>query len=126
VQISLRNNSSYSAKSPAVVVRFNGMSALRDRLGQHWKSLDRDEYGITSAQWDAEPMESVHGRAIRRLPPISFGELVFHDLSPSDPYHFTSIIFELLAEGYRRVVTLPVMVALPDREGQEIPMPLWL
>jgi hypothetical protein len=126
-QISLRNNSSYSARLPAVVVRLGGISSVRNTLTQHWQLLDTDTHGVTAIQWDAEPTESVHGQSIRRLPQIDFGELVFHDLSPSDTYHFTTVTFELLAEGYRRVVTLPTMVVLPDHPGhREFRQPLWL
>lgn len=115
-----RNNSSYSAKGPAVIVRLDGMSSVGNTL-THWQLLDTDAFGATAIQWDAEPTESVHGQSIRRLPQIDFGELVFH--RPN----YTSIVFELLAEGYRRIVTLSTEIVFSDHADKpHLPASLWL
>jgi hypothetical protein len=119
-QIRLRNYSSYSAKSPAVVIRFQGIWLRSPEgplgYGHHWYPLDNDDSlgvtRVTAVQWDAEPTESVHGYSVRRLPSVGFRRLLFNEEQSSSRSISPLISFELLAEGYRRVVTLPVKVGV--------------
>ena len=59
--------------------------------------------GYTEVQWDGGPTYSIHGYSTRRLPGLDFGDL-WHMLKDGQPL----LTFEILAEGYRKPVTLPV------------------
>ncbi len=115
-QISLRNVSYYSARSPAVVVRLQGLAAdeVERPDDSNWLAVDhRELFGITGVQWDAGPSNSVHGHSTRRLPPLDFGELRYDVKNGPSPH----IVLELLAEGYRRVVRIPVgLITLEDAD----------
>jgi hypothetical protein len=96
VKIYLRNDNQYPARSPAVVVRLNGL--LAERCGaQEWAVTGFEEAGLTEAQWDGGASYSVHGHSRRRLPDLSLSRLVTFWEDPG-------FEFEILADGYRRTV----------------------
>jgi hypothetical protein len=102
----LRNLSSYSANNPAVIIRLCDMVFRRSVSSPpEWVLIDYDEGGITKAiQWDGGPAYSIHGNSIRRLPDFPLGYLWYTGKDGSKPM----ITVEILAEGYRKVRSLPV------------------
>jgi hypothetical protein len=106
-RIILRNESGYSARNPAVVVRLRGMAFLPGEYwsNERWTSWTTIDFvntvGITAVQWDGGTT-SIHGHSRRHLP-IDLRQL-WHIPDSGDP----SITFDLLAEGYGRVVDVPV------------------
>ena len=117
----LRNDSGYSAKNPAVIVRLHAMAfepANADSFEQNWASMDVEIIswpaesisesteplaGLTVVQWDGGPTYSIHGNSTRRLPDLLFTQL-WHKPEWGTP----TLTFEILAEGYRKEITLPV------------------
>lgn len=106
--ITLRNASGYSAQNPAVVVRLNNLAIPRARFARTdpWIVIEETD-DVTAWQWDGGSDYSIHGHSTRRLPEVSFQGLRY--LPNSGP---PSITFELLAERYRREVTIPVALIL--------------
>jgi hypothetical protein len=69
--------------------------------------------GITAVQWDGGPNYSVHGKSIRQLPPLDPRPLRQPvDRGPA------GLSFELLADGYRREVLIPVELRLAPEQEQ--------
>ena len=119
-KILLKNESGYSAKNPALIIRF-GTISFRPSMSpvdplsfeRNWTVIDSvihvfdlwvDEWeGYKAVQWDGGPTYSIHGHSTRRLPDVDVGEL---RQIPADE---TAVLtFEILAEGYRKVISLPV------------------
>jgi hypothetical protein len=139
VEILLRNVGSYSAKNPAVIVRVNAMFFIplpTEEPGTDWpeiesvgtsetslligkNTLDR---GIKAVQWDGGPTYSIHGYSTRRLPNIDF-----FDLHYVPQWGRPGLTIEILAEGYRREIKLPVGFTVngepqfPRQDGEAIP-----
>jgi hypothetical protein len=124
-KVLLRNNSGYSAKNPAVVVRLHGMffspsdppsfekewasmeigdtQELVSRIGVDAIRLFKRGDPLTVVQWDGGPTYSIHGHSTRRLPDLQFSSLWL--IPDSEKPVLT---FEILADGYRKEVSLPV------------------
>ncbi len=112
-KVFLRNGSGYSAKNPAVIVRLHAMvfSAYDPTsFERDWASMEiADTHitgisgGLTIVQWDGGPTYSIHGNSTRRLPDLQFSHL-WHKPEWGTP----ALTFEILAEGYRKEVVLPV------------------
>lgn len=112
-KILVRNDSGYSAKNPAVIVRLDAMffKPYDATFFEGWASMETadtiqvtgqlDE--LTVVQWDGGPTYSIHGNSTRRLPDLQFSYL-WHIPEWGKP----ALTFEILAEGYRKVITLPV------------------
>ena len=103
--ISVRNVSGYSAKNPAVVVRLHEMAFVSYEVAPtpEWAVIGSIAgTGVTEVQWDGGPTYSIHGRSTRTVPELDFGGLCY--MGQGEP----SITFELLAESYRREITIPV------------------
>ena len=102
----LQNLSDYSANNPAVIIRLHHMVFRRSvSTPREWVLIDSDESGITKAiQWDGGPAYSIHGNSIRRLPDFPLGFLWYTGDNNSKPM----ITVEALAEGYKKVRSLPV------------------
>jgi diacylglycerol kinase len=69
--------------------------------------------GYKAIQWDGGPTYSIHGHSTRRLPDLDFDNLwlLLEGDQPSTPYGWsTSLTFEILAEGYRKEISLPVEI----------------
>ncbi len=70
--ISLRNDSGYPARNPAVIVRLRGMVFLfrEDSPSRtYWVITEfSNTNGILAVQWDGGPTYSIHGRSTRLLP----------------------------------------------------------
>jgi len=103
--ISLKNESTYSARNPAVALKFHG-----SHLGIFYSNGLQDEWTITDGeigekgeiramQWDGGPVYSIHGKSVRQI--RLRVDLISFDAAPS-------IDTELLAEGYRRQIRLPM------------------
>jgi hypothetical protein len=130
----LRNESAYSAKNPAVIVRLQNLYFLGNpdaTLSSGWVVIGfASALGITAVQWDGGPNYSVHGKSVRQLPRLRLEELKHPvDRGPA------GLTFELLADGYRREVYLPVELHLTaeqeepgeqDRAEPEQLPPVWL
>jgi hypothetical protein len=117
-EVWLRNDSGYSARNPAVIVRLHGMFFIpndRASFEREWASMRIIEVsscfsgasdlgeGITVVQWDGGSAYSIHGHSTRRLP-----DLQFYNLWCKPAGGKPAITFELLAEGYRKEITLAV------------------
>jgi len=101
--ILLRNQSRYSANNPAVIVRFHNMG-LRLRFCEEmrgWVVVDDDAILASALQWDGGPTYSIHGHSTRRLPELDLKGLLILG-SKGQP----ALTFEMLADGYRRGITL--------------------
>lgn len=97
--IMLKNDSSYSARNPALVMRLldgcylcKGIRPIPDG----WTIIDGDASYIFAVQWDGGPVYSIHGHSVRKL------RLDVLYLMLQLPER--RVKFELLAEGYRREV----------------------
>lgn len=104
----LRNNSRYAARSPAVIVRLQGMALTMSGdwpAMRKWEAVDfANTVGITAIQWDGGPDYTIHGNSVRHLPIIRWDHL-FHIPEWGTP----SFVLELLADGgYRREIKIPV------------------
>jgi hypothetical protein len=75
-----------------------------------WTVIDHNAEGAIAIQWDGGPNYSVHGQSQRVLPAITIPEMV-HYPQGGRP----EITFELLAEGYKREIAVPVNFLM---EGQ--------
>lgn len=111
-----RNDSAYSANNPAVIVRLESMffrvESLRAR-DNDWVPI---EFGtrktVTAVQWDGGPAYSVHGGSTRRLPDLPMDSLIIdRGKEATDP----ALSIEILAEGYRRIVSMPVRFHIYDK-----------
>lgn len=118
-RISVRNDSGYSARNPAVVVRLRAMVYLPEdhRITRetdstsiwaspagHWAVIDFiRQAGIAAVQWDGGPTYSIHGHSTRALP-----DLRLERLKAMPDRGTPALIIEILAEGYRKEMTLPV------------------
>jgi hypothetical protein len=115
--ISFRNYSGYSAKNPALIVRAQAMAFLPNQVpsNESWIQIDFvNTVGMTAVQWDGGPMYSIHGHSVRRLPSLDLGRL-WHIPDWGNP----TFTFEILADGYRREVTLPVEFTMdPEAQSQ--------
>lgn len=102
--IQIRNKSSYSAKNPAVIVRLRQMAFLREGHDGNWPVIDfANTNGIMAVQWDGGPTYSVHGNSTRRLPDLDLDKLQTYPDAESP-----ALAIELLADGYRKEITVPV------------------
>jgi hypothetical protein len=123
----LHNKSSYPARNPAVLVRLNAMVFThgtmkpvtqsaepvfymgKDPLGE-WVIIGySNTNGTTAVQWDGGLNFSIHGNSIRKLP-----NLDLDNLTGIPEWGTPEITLEILADGYRRVVTLPVDFTVDD------------
>jgi hypothetical protein len=99
--IQIRNKSSYSAKNPAVIIRLRLMAFV--------PVIDfANMNGITAVQWDGGPTYSIHGNSTRRLPDLQLDKLRAYPASPA-------LVIELLADGYRKEIILPVDFTVDGR-----------
>jgi hypothetical protein len=111
--ISLRNCSAYSARNPAVIIRLNGMAFDNASMCKEWMTTRfASTVGAVEIQWDGGSTYSIHGHSTRQLPALDL--LHVHEVAVWGNPSFT---FELLADGYRRVVSLPVKF-VEARESQ--------
>jgi hypothetical protein len=115
--ILLSNESRYSAKNPAVTVRLENLyvaSSPEEPSLNGWIVIGfANTLGITAVQWDGGPNYSVHGKSIRQLPPLDLRPLRQPvDRGPA------GLSFELLADGYRREVLIPVELRLAPEQDQ--------
>lgn len=112
--IYLRNESSYSAQNPAVIVRLHEMSFRpsdhdRNSFERKWALIDSEnDRGIryTAVQWDGGPTYSIHGHSTRRLPDLALEDLQFNP--NASRLIGPRLKVEILAEGYRKVVSVPL------------------
>lgn len=125
--ITLDNLSSYSARNPAIVIRFERMGIAENEYGNDrglWAPIDHGPLGISAIQWDGGSNYSIHGRS-KRVLPINVVSLAW---APSaEPPH---LMIELLAEGYTRPsIGVPMYFAIPGEESprrQVATPPEWL
>jgi len=101
--VRVRNDSKYSAKNPAIVVRLHDMAFLPGEEIRDWVIIGFvTTYGVTAAQWDGGTNYSIHGGSVRILPALWLHKL--HTVPNPDPY----IEVDILADGYNRRVKIPV------------------
>jgi hypothetical protein len=120
-RISLWNKSGYSAVNPAVVIRLHAILPHADPVqiesGWSWSPYDRGKI-----QWDGGPTYSIHGHSTRVLntPVIPSAEHL--------PDWGTPILgFEILAEGYRKLVIMPLELIVDSKTlyPRRKPKPEW-
>jgi hypothetical protein len=119
-EIYLGNRNQYSARNPTVTVRLKGMAFNTVNIPDGWAMTGfGNTIGATEVQWDGGAAYSVHGDSSRRLPDLRLGGLT---TIPAVTPHFE---IELLADGYRRTLTIPVgfkidaRVVIPGGSRQE-------
>lgn len=100
----VRNDSSYSAKNPAVVIRLHDMAFSPDEKNNEWTTVQfASTHGITVVQWDGGSNYSIHGSSVRTLPGLWLERL--HTVPNPDPY----LLIDILADGYsRQDIKIPV------------------
>jgi hypothetical protein len=115
--IQMRNRSRYAAVNPAVIVRLQAMMFAADSLAansNHWVSIDfTNRFSIRAVQWDGGPWYPIHGDSTRRLPDLHLNKL---RILPEEGE--PAFVFEILADGFRRTVTVPVRF---HRHGEPYP-----
>lgn len=96
--IAINNDSDYSARNPAVVMRLPGnyLATHSSKIGEGWTVTDGTYNQIFSVQWDGGAAYSIHGHSIRKVR-LDVGFVILKSLD-------RSVKFELLAEGFRRQV----------------------
>jgi hypothetical protein len=96
--IAIKNDSGYSARNPAVVMRLPGnyLATRSSRIGEGWTVTDGAYNQIMSVQWDGGAAYSIHGHSTRKIR-LDVGFVILQSLD-------RSVKFELLAEGFRREV----------------------
>jgi hypothetical protein len=124
-EIHLRNDSQYSARNPAVIIRLKGMAILPGNISKGWVAIQfANTIGVTAIQWDGEPAHPIHGNSTRRLPDISLDGLT--TLPAPTPY----LEIEILAEGYRKTLAIKpgfkidAIVVIPPEKYDTLQM--WL
>jgi hypothetical protein len=127
-KVLLRNESGYSAKNPALIVRLHEIILYPPEGDTDWAVIDSEWYeeedftvaarkevsiwqGSTAIQWDGGPTYSIHGHSTRRLPDIKFLDLRY--LPPRN--RPAALTFEILAEGYRKIVFIPVDIIVDGK-----------
>jgi hypothetical protein len=131
-RVLLRNQSSYSAKNPAFIVRLHALAFSGIGGFDKWTVIDMVDSSTagwryplyTTIQWDGGPTYSIHGHSVRRLP-----NLDFTDLLHSSRWGPPSVTFEILAEGYRKEISCPVEILMDDKSlygPQEKINPEWM
>jgi len=98
--IVLHNLSTYSARNPVVVIRFNNCGIKDNEFsnpGGIWAPIERGTLGIAAIQWDGGSNYSIHGQ-LKRVVPIHVHSLTW--LPPE--IALPSLTVQLLAEGYVR------------------------
>lgn len=116
------NAAGYSAQNPAAIVRINGMAIGPKGYSpdQNWTAIEaRSTLGVSALQWDGGPMYSIHGHSTRRLPDLNMQGLLYGAEAAS----FT---IELLADGYRREIEIPVKFMAPGEELEDAEKAEWL
>lgn len=130
-RIMLRNESSFSAKNPALIIRAHGLALQTDEFARlssdlhrglssdlnrrpssdvNWITIDQEycqqinEFAATAVQWDGGATYSIHGHSIRKLPDLDILEFWLMPEKGKNP----ALTFEIFAEGYRKEITLPV------------------
>lgn len=100
LNIAIKNDSDYSARNPAVIMRLPGnyLATRASKIAEGWAITDGTKNQIFSVQWDGGSTYSIHGHSIRKIRL----EVGFVILQTRDRY----VKFELLAEGYRREVQI--------------------
>jgi hypothetical protein len=130
-RIMLRNESSFSAKNPALIIRAHGLALQTDEFARlssdlhrglssdlnrrpssdvNWITIDQEycqqinEFAATAVQWDGGATYAIHGHSIRKLPDLDILEFWLMPEKGKNP----ALTFEIFAEGYRKEITLPV------------------
>jgi hypothetical protein len=112
--IRVQNTSGYSARNPAVIIRLQGMAFKPSSERQGWDEIDFvPQAGVTAVQWDGGD-HSVHGNSERRLPPLALTEL-----AALPPLGELILRIELLADGYRRHIEMPVRLLAEHGEWEQ-------
>jgi hypothetical protein len=112
--LSVSNESGYSARNPAVIVKLRGMAFLDQEVGrakqQGWTVIGFvTTQGITEVQWDGGGDYSIHGHSVRKLP-----ELWLHQLRKVASWPDPVMEIQLLADGYSKKASVPVEFMLDD------------
>ena len=110
--ITIRNDSGYPGRNPAVIVRLQSMVFTSDspQFDENWAVTGfSNTNGITAVQWDGGPSYSIHGHSTRRLP-----MLYLNNLRWMQDWGTPALIVEILADSFRKVVYLPVDFTIND------------
>jgi hypothetical protein len=126
ITVRIHNNSGYSARNPAVIVRMQAMKFIESKtVTSPWVPIEFEHEFITAIQWDGGPTYSIHGHSTRRLPELTLAELGIFAKEGN-----AAFIVEMLAEGYRKKVPIPVrwysQLEPSPAESSEPPNPQWM
>lgn len=139
--IILANRNAYSARNPSIIIEFNGIGVLDSSYSANigWSITEHNLIGISRLQWDADPASSIHGYSDRRLS-FNLGTVAWKRVMGESQaaaqqrmvnMKEPSATFILLAEGYRRSITVPVDFYADDEQSSQFPWrgpdtPEWL
>lgn len=130
------NRSKYSARSPAVIVRFGkyGKNVVpaaglcrswKTRDALPWKAASFKSSGmvILATQWDGGSEKQIHGNSTRQLPDLPL-ETLFSNVTDR-PVKFD---IELLADGYKKIQPITMTFTVepaPDTDAPLKPRSRW-
>jgi hypothetical protein len=124
--ISVRNDSIYPAKSVAIVVWLEGMAfagEVQDLRQAGWVVNEfASRTDIEAMQWDGDPAALIHGYSVRQLAVLDLAGLRILQGSQGG-----TIKFDFLADGYRRIIWMPVNFTVGGTPQFSIPkvLPEW-
>lgn len=100
-QVVVHNRSRYSARNPAVRIRFVGFGGIGDSPG--WSTLDFvNMVGPTAVQWEGGADYAIHGNWTRALPMLDFAGVAAMK-QPS-----AELRIDVVADGFRSETRVPV------------------
>lgn len=117
--VAVKNESGYSARNPSIVLHLVGTAFMwltadvgEADLGEGWSIIEGSYGGINGLQWDGGPTYSIHGYSVRQLRCQAGNHINFQTNTP-----FVRV--EMLAEGYRREVEVPLSMPRSIFTGRE-------
>ena len=114
--ITIRNKGVYPARNPAVLISlahvttsFEASSSSGPWSYIDWPSSSVGEREDVKVVWGGQDASIIHGGSALRLPSLKLGDLS-HEVTRGVP----ELVAEILADGYRREVRLPIYFELEE------------
>lgn len=111
--VSIKNTRQYAARNVMLTITLASIGCDVDEKyprGDRWavaSTTDEDGRFVGLLQWSESFL--IHGRSMRVLPPLHLGTLTY-----LPTWGHPLFCFEILADGYRREVEIPVFFSLED------------
>ncbi|TMC52373.1 MAG: hypothetical protein E6J20_11940 [Chloroflexi bacterium] len=117
-EVRIENRSRSSARNPALRIDLVGLS-MTDFSAPGWEIVQRvRQRGVTAIQWDGGADYAIHGRWTRELPGFNLQDMYLV------PEHLTcELRLTVVADGFNRVVRLPVEIIGPDQQPVALTSP---